>query len=378
MFMRDDGKRDIREWSNANYRHPRTGRTRRFLVSALIGLAILYAIFFIQLPYFIFMPGTAEEIKPMVSISKGSDQERGALMLTTVRVSDTNITNYLLALINPYDELQPKSSIFRQGETETEYSSRQEYVMITSQSDAIEAAYKKAGVPYHINHEGVRVLQLLAGMPGEKVLKAGDTLLKIDDKQIQASSDLLDYIKTKKVGDSVTITFRRDKAEQSSTLQLAQLPQAQGSKEPPRAGLGIVPADMQSVKPDQADKQVTIKAGEIGGPSAGLMFSLEIYNQLVPGDITKGYRIAGTGTINPEGLVGVIGGIQHKIIAADKAGAEIFFAPKDIKPKEGSPILNYTTAVERAKQINSKMKIVEVETMDDALRYLAALPAKSP
>jgi PDZ domain-containing protein len=215
-------------------------------------------------------------------------------------------------------------------------------------------------------------------MPGEKVLKAGDTLLKIDDKQIQASSDLLDYIKTKKVGDSVSITFRRDKAEQSSTLQLAQLPQAQGSKEPPRAGLGIVPADMQSVKPDQADKQVTIKAGEIGGPSAGLMFSLEIYNQLVPGDITKGYRIAGTGTINPEGLVGVIGGIQHKIIAADKAGAEIFFAPKDIKPKEGSPILNYTTAVERAKQINSKMKIVEVETMDDALRYLAALPAKSP
>jgi PDZ domain-containing protein len=378
MFMKDDGKRDIREWSNANNRHPGTGRTRRFLVSALIGLAILYAIFFIQLPYFIFMPGTAEEIKPMVSVSKGSDQERGALMLTTVRVSDTNITTYLIALIHPYEELQPKSSIFRQGESEKEYSSRQEYVMITSQSSAIEAAYKKAGVPYHISHEGVRVLQLLAGMPGEKVLKAGDTLLKIDDKQIQASIDLLDYIKTKKVGDSVTITFRRDKAEQSSTLQLAQLPQAQGSTEAPRAGLGIVPADMQSVKADQADKQVTIKAGEIGGPSAGLMFSLEIYNQLVPEDITKGYRIAGTGTIDPDGLVGVIGGIQHKIVAADKAGAEIFFAPKDIKPKDGSPILNYTTAVERAKQINSKMKIVEVETMDDALRYLAALPAKSP
>jgi PDZ domain-containing protein len=164
--MTDDGKRDIREWSNASYRHRRTGRTRRFLLSVLIGLAILYAIFFIQLPYFIFMPGTAEEIKPMVSVSKGSDEERGALMLTTVRVSDTNITNYLLALINPYEELQPKSSIFRQGESEKEYSSRQEYVMITSQSSAIEAAYKKAGVPYHINHEGVRVLQLLAGMPG--------------------------------------------------------------------------------------------------------------------------------------------------------------------------------------------------------------------
>jgi PDZ domain-containing protein len=377
MVMKDNDASDIREWSNTNYRHPKRGRTRRYLASILIGIIVLYLAFFIRLPYFIFMPGTAEEIKPMVTLSKGSDTEQGALMLTTVRVSDTNIVNYLIALVHPYEELQPKSSVFRQGESETDYSQRQQFVMISSQSSAMQAAYKKAQVPFHIKNEGVRVLQLLPGMPAEKVLKAGDTLLKIDDVTIVASTDLLNYIRTKKTGDSVTVTFRRDKSEQTSTLQLAELPVQQGSKEAARAGVGIVPADMQSVKADQEDKQVTIKAGEIGGPSAGLMFSLEIYNQLVPEDITKGYKIAGTGTIDAEGVVGVIGGIQHKIVAADKAGAEIFLAPKDIRPKEGSPILNYTAAVERAKEIHSKMKIVEVETMDDALRYLASLPLKT-
>jgi PDZ domain-containing protein len=376
--MTDKDQTEIREWSNGNYRQPRTSRTRRTLLSILIGIAILYAAFFIELPYFIFMPGTAEEIKPMVSLNKGSDSEKGALMLTTVRVSNTNITNYLIALFHPYEELQPKSSVFRQGESEKEYSQRQEYVMITSQSSAIQAAYKKAGVPYHIKHEGVRVLQLLAGLPAEKTLQAGDTLLRIDEQEIGESNDLLDYIKSKKTGDTVKITFRRDKTEQTATLQLAQLPQQPGIKNLPRAGLGIVPADMQSIKADQEDKQVSIKTSEIGGPSAGLMFSLEIYNQLVPEDITKGYRIAGTGTIDAEGVVGVIGGIQHKIVAADKAGAEIFFAPKDITPKEGAPILNYTTAVQRANEIHSKMKVVEVETMDDALRYLAALAPKTP
>jgi PDZ domain-containing protein len=376
--MKNKEKSEIREWSNETYRYPKAGRTRRYLISILVAIAILYLAFFIQLPYFIFMPGTAEEIKPMVSVRKGADPEKGKLMLTTVRVSDTNITGYLIALFHPYEELQPKSSIFRQGESESEYSQRQEYVMLSSQSSAMQAAYKKANVPFHIKNEGVRVLQLLAGLPGEKVLKAGDTLLKIDDKQISASTDLLEYLKTKQTGDSVQITFRRDQAEQTATLQLAQLPQEQGSKAAPRAGLGIVPADVQSVKADQEDKQVTIKAGEIGGPSAGFMFSLEIYNQLVDGDITKGYRIAGTGTIDADGIVGVIGGIQHKIVAADKAGAEIFFAPKDITPKNGSPILNYTVAVARAKEIKSKMKVVEVETMDDALRYLAALPPKTP
>lgn len=97
------------------------------------------------------------------------------------------------------------------------------------------------------------------------------------------------------------------------------------------------------------------------------MFTLEIYNQLTPGDLTKGHRIAGTGTITKEGVVGAIGGVVHKIVAADRKEAEIFFVPKD----------NYKEAAAKAEQIGTKMKLVPVSTVDDALAYLKTLSVKS-
>jgi Lon-like protease len=110
---------------------------------------------------------------------------------------------------------------------------------------------------------------------------------------------------------------------------------------------------------------VELDTKSIGGPSAGLMMALEIYNQLTEEDITKGHKIAGTGTINENGDVGVIGGISQKVVAADKEGIEIFFAPK-----EGG---NYNKAIKTAKEIKSDMKIIPVETFDDAVNYLQTL-----
>ncbi|MEH7275544.1 S16 family serine protease, partial [Neobacillus vireti] len=115
-----------------------------------------------------------------------------------------------------------------------------------------------------------------------------------------------------------------------------------------------------------------VKTDEIGGPSAGLMFTLEIYDQLMDEDFTKGYKIAGTGTIDSEGTVGPIGGIDQKIVAADKAGAEIFFAPNE----KGSKDSNYNLAVKTAREIKSKIKIVPVDGIDDAINYLKKLPEK--
>ncbi|MBA2937880.1 PDZ domain-containing protein [Paenibacillus sp. CGMCC 1.16610] len=374
--MENEEENRIQTWSNDSYGYPRRSSTRRYLVSALVGVVIIYLLFFVRLPFFIFMPGTAEEIKPMVTIPRGSDLEKGTLMLTTVRVADANMINYLIGLVHPYEEIQPKTSVLRKGESEQEYTQRQEYVMLTSQASAIQAAYTHAKVPFHINHEGVMVLQTLPGLSGEKVLKPGDVLLKAGEKDVKVAQDLLDSLKGKKAGESITVTYARNKVEQQATLALGALPLQQGETGEPRAGIGVVPADMQSVKADQEDQQVSIKAGEIGGPSAGLMFSLEIFNQLVPEDITKGYRIAGTGTIETDGTVGPIGGIQHKIIAADREKADFFFAPKDVTYKDGTKITNYSDAVQRANQIKTKMKIVEIGTMDDALKYLAALPPK--
>ncbi len=124
-----------------------------------------------------------------------------------------------------------------------------------------------------------------------------------------------------------------------------------------------------------------MKTEDIGGPSAGLMFTLEILNQLLDENLTKGYAIAGTGEMLIDGSVGRIGGIDYKVIAADRDGIEIFFAPDDeitaqMKAKYPELESNYTTAVKTAKDIGTKMKIVPVKTVDDAIAYLKQLQPK--
>ncbi|MMZ64946.1 Lon protease [compost metagenome] len=98
-----------------------------------------------------------------------------------------------------------------------------------------------------------------------------------------------------------------------------------------------------------------------------MIFTLEIYNQLTPGDLSKGYRIAGTGTIDQDGNVGEIGGIVHKIVAADRKGADLFFVP------EG----NYEAALGKAQAIGTRMELVPVRTLQDALDYLDVKAVKS-
>ena len=115
-----------------------------------------------------------------------------------------------------------------------------------------------------------------------------------------------------------------------------------------------------------------MNTADIGGPSAGFMFSLEIYNQLTKVDLTNGYKIAGTGTISSDGTVGRIGGIEQKIIAADKAGADIFLAPHE----NGSENSNYRAAVKTAKDIDSSMKIIPINDFDEAVDYLENLKTK--
>jgi PDZ domain-containing protein len=328
------------------------------------------------------MPGTAESVKPMVHIAQSEPAEKGVFMLTTVRGGDANVVNYLIAKVSPYEEIVSKKDMFGQ-QSEEDYSQQQAYVMLTSQSDAMQAAYRQAGVAYDIKNEGVMVLRTLPGLPAEQVLRGGDYLLQVDQKPIKQAQDLLDYLKGKKAGDTIQISYRRDKATFVTPITLATLPQEKddkGNPLPPRPGLGVAPGDVQSVQAADPARQLSVKTEDIGGPSAGLMFSLEMYAQLKGADMTKGYRIAGTGTITPQGEVGVIGGIQHKIVAADREHADIFFAPKDWVPPTGSKgtsVPNYTDAANVAKKIGSKMKVVPVATMDDALHYLEGLTPKA-
>lgn len=328
----------------------------------VIALMMIGAVFY-SLPYYISKPGMAKELEPIIEVEGGNDA-RGSFMLTTVRMGKANIYSYLEAKLFDYVEIYPEAAILREEETEEEYNARQLHLMAGSKLNAIEVAYRKAGFSVDYKYKGVYVVQVLPGMPAEGKLLPGDRIIKVDAQQFSASEQFIKYVGEKKAGEEVILTVKRNK--QTKTVKINVQP---FKKEPNKVGIGISLVDDKEVI---VNPKVRVKTDEIGGPSAGFMFSLEIYNQLMEEDFTRGYKIAGTGTIDSQGVVGPIGGIDQKVVAADKAGAEIFFAPNE----KGSKDSNYRLAVKTAEEINTKMKIVPVDVIDDAINYLKKLPEK--
>lgn len=339
-----------------------------------IGLAaaaavLVCAAIFVPTPYVVYKPGLAKDVGPMVETAQPKVAEGSVFMLTTVRQTYPGPAEYVLARIKPDWEVFRKTQIFREGETRTDYLNRQQVIMSSSQSNAIRAAYGAAGIDYELIHEGVVVTQVIAGMPAQGVLRPGDVLLSINGETVDKSDDVFALLAGKQVGDKISIAVERDGKRLDLELAMGdfnRLGDAGDSDGELRPGLGIQPADRLSVRPVDPAMEVKIRVDGIGGPSAGLMFALEIVDQLTEGDLTRGYRIAGTGEIDPAGNVGAIGGVKHKVSAAHREGAELFFVPE----------ANYDQAKERAESIGTGMDVVAVRSLEEAIEYLANLPAK--
>lgn len=338
-------------------------RKKLFFSSAFVLALVLIGASVYSLPYYISKPGMAKDLKPIISV-KGGNKDKGNFMLTTVRMGQANIYSYAEAKMSKYEEIYPINEIMEPTETDEEYNVRQLYYMKDAKLNATDVAYHKAGLPVSYKYNGIYVLSVLPGMPADGKLVAGDRIFKVDGRAFSSSKQFMDYVSTKKSGDELTFTYVRKNKTYDVKVQVKPFKQA-----PKRVGIGITLVDDKVVSVNPPVKIVT---DEIGGPSAGLMFSLEIYNQLTKDDLTRGHQIAGTGTISPDGSVGPIGGIEQKIVAADKAGAEIFLAPNEHGAKDS----NYRDALKAAHDIGTKMKIIPVDTFDEAVAYLKKLPEK--
>ncbi|WP_209125479.1 SepM family pheromone-processing serine protease [Alkalihalobacillus sp. BA299] len=335
----------------------------------IIG-AILIILHFYKLPFYYSQPGDAKELAPYVDVEDGYKEEQGSFMLTTVLMGQTNVYFYAWAHFSEYRDIYPEDQIKRPEESEEDYLHRQQMMMDTSQDSAKIAAYKHAGKEVEISYNGIIVTSFVDGMSAEKYLKYEDRILKVDGYRVQTVNELNKRLAGKELGDEVALTVRRDDEEVDITVPLSPFPEDLDSGEG-RVGLGIMyPVTDRTLT---FDPEVSIDVRNIGGPSAGFMFSLEVLNQLTPNDLTKGYHISGTGTIDEEGNVGRIGGAKQKVVAAHKAGSDIFFVPKE-GGREGS---NYEEAVATAKELGTTTKIVGIDTLTEAVEYLEKLERKS-
>lgn len=335
----------------------------KHIIAFLIVIVVAVFIATYRLPYYIYKPGSADALDPIISVDDGYKSE-GDMHLVTVRGGQATPMEYVMAKILSHEEIIPIDQVMPKGISQDEYFHAQLQMMESSQEAATVVAYKAAKKHIEINYEGVYVVSVVKDMPAAGKLKAGDRIIGVNEHPIKEANDLIDYVQTKQAGQTLEFDIKRDDKNLTKKIKLKKF---KNEKEKIGIGIQLVTDRSVSVKP-----KVHFKSGDIGGPSAGLMFSLKIYDELTEEDLTHGMQIAGTGEIDYDGNVMRIGGIDKKVIAADKEGCSIFFAPNE----KGAKDSNYRVAKKTADEIGTDMEIVPVDTFQDALDYLQNLDEK--
>jgi Lon-like protease len=346
--------------ANTVYVMSRRGVT---LIVVSVLIVVLAAVGFVMpVPYVALSPGPTENTLgkndqgvPLIQIQgRQVYTDTGHLNFTTVAYqggpeNPIDLFTALRGWLSSDTAVVPQEAIFPPSQSTKQVQQQDVQQMAGSQQNATAAALTELKIPFE---KIVVVASVTKGMPADGKLLPGDQLVAIDGTKTATAADVIAVMKPHKPGDKIVVTVKR--AGKDLQIPITTVASQDGRN---RAVMGILPG------PDfRFPLTVKISVGDIGGPSAGLMFSLGIYDKLAPGGLTGGKFVAGTGTIDPSGTVGPIGGIQQKMIAARDAGATIFLTPKD----------NCKEAVPAAP---SGLRLVRADTMDGAVKALEALRA---
>jgi PDZ domain-containing protein len=322
------------------------------LLGALLTALLSVGVLSVPIPYVVLGPGPTVNTlgvmdgKEVIQVSgRATSDSAGQLRLTTVGVQPTvKLRSALAGWFSKDEAVVPRELVYPPGESQEEVEKRNAEDFQNSQTSAETAALRKLGYPIQVLVKGVT-----AGGPSTDLLRPGDVITSVGGQQVTSASRLTELIRAQPAGTALAIGYTRAGVPATVTVKSRE----QDGR--PRIGIEI---DQQQPHPFT----LKIDLGDIGGPSAGLMFALGIVDKLEPADLTGGRVIAGTGTIDDEGRVGPIGGIAQKLVGAKEAGAKVFLVPAEncaeavANPQPGLPLLR-------------------VASLDDALRALDTLRA---
>lgn len=328
------------------------------LILLLLAIA-LAACAIVPIPYYIEAPGSTIDLKELITVDDQKDTLPGSFSLTSVGVRQATVFSLIYAKFQDFTDIVSEEEMLG-GATDEEYDQIQQYYMETSQNNAIQQALKLADRKYSMEYKGVYVLSVDPASAFYHQIGVGDTVTEANGKTFKSSEEFMKYVQGQTVGDQMKVTYLHGGKEKVATGKLMKLSTG-------KPGIGITLTDRTEIA---TDENIKFHVENIGGPSAGLMFTLEIYEQLTQQNLRQGKHIAGTGTIDSEGKIGRIGGIDKKVASADQNDIEIFFAPDDELPKDSKEKTNYEEAKAAAEKIGTKMKIIPVKTVQDALDYL--------
>ncbi|MFE2944249.1 PDZ domain-containing protein [Streptomyces sp. NPDC059255] len=342
-------------------------RTATMLASTLVLIALLCAGVLITVPYSEMSPGPTVNTlgeaggEPVLQVSgRKTYPTSGHLNMTTVRVTgadyNMNIVEAVYGWLAHDSVVVPHDTLYPDGKTEEQSTQENAEEFSQSQESAKVAALGELGIP--VSSRTI-VSSVVKDSPSEGTLHAGDVIKAVDGTEVKAPEDVAKLVTKHKPGEDVVFTIVPAKAAEAAeksgkeptTTEKVTIT-TRKSDEGDRAIVGI-----QAGTDHTFPFTVDIKLADVGGPSAGLMFSLGIVDKLTPGSLTGGKFVAGTGTIDDKGVVGPIGGIEMKLVGARNAGARYFLTPDE-------------NCADAASDIPDGLTLVRVKTIKDATASL--------
>jgi PDZ domain-containing protein len=326
---------------------------RRFLraLPIVILLGVGFGLGWVRLPYYAQGPGPSRAVFPLIRFEGHPRYESsGTLLATTVEFKQVTPLEAFLVWVDPARSLVDRGVLYPPDLDEEEEDARAISQMDQSK---IDAAYLVLGelTDYPEEHgEGALIEAVFPGCPADGRLFPGDLVSEVDGEAIASRDDASEAIDGADDGERLTLLV--EAAGQTHSVRVARAPCV---PDDPEAYIGIRMVDSFPF-------DISISSGEVGGPSAGLMWAVGLYDLMTPGDLTRGRTIAGTGVIDLEGNVGPISGIRDKVRAAMRAGAAVFLTPAD-------------NMVELRSFESGDLEIVPVSHFDDVVRALSDSPA---
>jgi Lon-like protease len=320
-------------------------------VLIIVTLVILYRV---PSGEYILLPDVAHPVAPLVAV-KGAKTPKGAGTIYFVDVFERQARELdtVFPWLHPHATFLPGNEVVPPGSTGNAVIRAELREMSMSQRIAAAVAERKLGYHVVIHPDGVLVNVLDLGTPAARKLESADVIEGVNGTATPTLAKLRSFMSRVTPGDAVTLKILRGAKTLSARIRTFALRQ-----DPQRALIGFEPAQAAQIT---LPVRVTIHAGEIGGPSAGLAFALEVMQQL-GANVTHGHDVAATGEMELDGSVAPIGGVKQKTYGVREAGADVFLVPAGQNAKD-------------ARRYAGSLRIIAVRSLAQALHALATLPS---
>jgi PDZ domain-containing protein len=328
----------------------------RLALLAFLVFGIAAYLFVAPSDDFIFLPDRARPLAPLVAVEgEKSAGAEGGIYFVTVDVRRATRLEELFPGIQEGSTLVPEDDVQPPGVSEDVRRRGELREMRRSQQIAAAVAFRELGLPVSVERRGARIGQVLAGHPAAGKLRRGDILVAADGRPVRSPSDLRRLIGRHEPGERVRLRVRRGRRTNEVVLRTVSSPE-----EPGRPVIGVI---VQEIADIDLPRSVRINLGNVGGPSAGLAFALDLLEELGR-DVDNGYRVAATGELTLDGSVHPVGGLKQKTIGARRADVDVFLVPAGENATE-------------ARRHAGDLRIVPVRSFQQALRELATLSTQS-